>query len=106
MLHQFNAQRLRWRGKRVGTIQVGAIIYVQDGVRPLRGLTQPVVTRNPWVVEAWLNRDYSLLTSGKWTTVKCADGHLAVICSLRDVRRQVVADWILLACVDAGLDRP
>ncbi len=106
MLHQFNAQRFTsWRGKRVGTIRVGTIIYVQDGVRPLTGISRPVITRNPWIVEAWLNRDYSLYSSGKWTTVKVTGGHLAVVRSLRDGRRQLVDDWILLACVDAGLER-
>jgi hypothetical protein len=37
--------------------------------------------------------------------VKIAGGHLAIVRSLRDGRRQLVADWILLACVDAGLER-
>lgn|SRR5579864_1526 len=106
MLHQFNAYRFRWwRGKRIGTLSVGAIIYLQDAVRPLTGLSRPVITRNPWIVEAWLNRDYSVYRSGTWTTVKCAGGHLAIVRSLRDGRRRLVADWILLACVDAGLER-
>lgn len=106
MLHQFNAQRFRWwRGKRVGTIPVGTIVYIQDGVRPLRGPSQAAITRNPWIVEAWLNRDYSLCSSEKWTTVKMAGGHLAIVRSLRDRRHQLAADWILLACVDAGLER-
>jgi hypothetical protein len=105
MLHQFNAHRFRmWHGKRVGTVPVGAIIYLQDGVRPFAGLTQPIVTRNPWMVEAWINRDYPVLLAGKWTTVKIAGGHLAMVRSLRDGRRQLVADWILLACIDAGLE--
>src|SRR5260370_12511659 len=106
MLHQFNAHRFTsWRGKRIGTIPVGTIIYLQDGVRPLTGLSRPVITRNPWMVDAWLNRDYSLCSSGKRTTVKIAGGHLAMVRSLRDGQRQLVADWILLACVDAGLER-
>lgn len=106
MLHQLNAQRFgSWRGKRIGTIPIGAIIYLQDGVRPLTGLSRPVLTRNPWMVEAWLNRDYLLFSPGTWTTMKRAGGHLAVVRSLRDGRRQLVADWILLACADAGLER-
>ena len=106
MLHQYNPQRFRWwRGKRIGTIPVGTILYLQDGVRPLTGLTQPIVTRNPWMVEAWLNRDYSRYSSGRWTTVKIAGGHLALVRSLRDGRHQLVADWLLLACMDAGLER-
>ena len=35
-----------------------------------------------------------------------AGGHLAQVRSLRDGRRvQIFADWILLRCVDAGLER-
>jgi hypothetical protein len=106
MQHQFNAQRFRWwHGKPVGTVPVGTIIYIQDGVRPLVGLSRPVVTRNPLLVEAWLNRDYAPCRAGEWTTIKCAGGHLALVRSLRDGRREVVADWILLACIDAGLER-
>ncbi len=106
MLHRFNAQRFRsWHGKRVGTVPVGPIVYLQDGVRPLAGLARPIVTRNPWMVEAWINRDYPVLVAGKWTTVKIAGGHLAMVRSLRDGRYQLVADWILLACMDAGLER-
>jgi hypothetical protein len=106
MLHQFNTQRFRWwQGKRVGTVPVGTIIYVQDGVRPLTGTSRPAVTRNPWIVEAWLNRDYSRFSSRKWTTVTITGGHLAMVRSLRDARRQLVADWILLACMDGGLER-
>jgi hypothetical protein len=106
MLHQFNPQRFRaWCGKRIGTIPVGTIVYLQDGVRPFRGLAQPVIRRNPWMVEAWLNRDYQRQISGKWTTMKAVGGHLAMVRSLRDGRKQLIADWILLACVDAGLER-
>lgn len=108
MLHQFNAQRFSWwRGRRVGTVPVGMIVYLQDGLRPLRGLPMPVVTRNPWIVEAWLNRDYAHYSPGAraWIAVKRAGGHLAVVRSLRDGRREQVADWVLRACMDAGLER-
>ncbi len=104
MFRQFNPQRSRyWKGRRIGTIRVGMIIYIQDHTRPLTGPLRPVTTRNPWIIEAWLNRDYPLYLAGKWTMVKRAGGHLR---SLRNGRRQMVADWILLACVDAGLERP
>jgi hypothetical protein len=107
MLHQFNAQRFRWwNGRRIGTIAVGTIVYIQDGIRPLNGIGRPITRRIPWLVEAWLNRDYAKWSSGKLCTVKIAGGHLAQVRSLRDGRRLVVAAWILLACVDAGLDRP
>jgi len=106
MLHQFNAQRFRWwHGRRIGTIPVGTIIYIQDHVRPFTGIAAPPVMRNPWIVEAWVNRDYSRFESGKWITVKVAGGHLAQVRSLRDGRRQFVADWILLASMEAELER-
>lgn len=96
------------RDKRVGTIAVGTILYIQDGVRPLRGLTPPLLCREPWIVEAWLPRDYTRFDANTRTfsSTRIAGGHLAVIRSLRDRRRvQRVADWILLACMDAGLEK-
>jgi hypothetical protein len=96
------------RDKKVGTIRVGTIVYIQDGVRPLQGLTREVICREPWIVEAWLPRDYSKWdrSNRKFKTVRIAGGHLAVVRSLRDRRRvQEVADWILLACLDAGLEK-
>lgn len=96
------------RDKEIGTIPVGTILYIQDGVNPLRGLSRPLVCRNPWIVEAWLPRDYAKWdgTSRTFKTVRIRGGHLALVRSLRD-RTQVkqVADWLLLACVDAGLEK-
>ena len=127
MIHQYNPQRFRhlyppkavkrgkivtyvadFRNKRIGTIAVGTILYIQDGVRPLRGLTRSAVCREPWIVEAWLPRDYTKwdTKTGTFSTTRIAGGHLALVRSLRDRRRvQTVADWILLACVDAGLEK-
>lgn len=114
MIRQYAAQRFTLAcpsavaEKRVGTIAVGTIVYIQDGVAPLRGLSRPVVCREPWIVEAWLPREYS-----KWhpdlkqfRMVRISGGHLAQVRSLRDRRRtKHVADWILLECIDAGLER-
>src|SRR5947207_9183246 len=47
------------RDRQIGTIPVGTILYIQDGVRPLNGLTRDIVRREPWIVEAWLPRDYA-----------------------------------------------
>jgi hypothetical protein len=128
VIHQYYAQRFRHRyplklagikkgvqiftadprDKPIGTIAVGTIIYIQDGVSPLRGLTRDVVCREPWIVEAWIPRDYSKWDdrSRAFHTVRIAGGHLAQVRSLRDRRRvQQVADWILLSCVDAGLEK-
>ena len=114
MIRQYGAQRFTRAcpaalvNRRVGTIPVGTIVYIQDGVKPLRGLTRPVVFREPWIVEAWLPRDYSKWDSGlqQLRIVRISGGHLAQVRSLRDQRRvKQVADWILLECIDAGLER-
>jgi hypothetical protein len=96
------------RDRQIGTIPVGTILYIQDRVSPLKGLTRNVVCREPWIVEAWLPREYAKWdrASRTFRTVRIRGGHLAVVRSLRDRRRRkTVADWILLACVDAGLEK-
>lgn len=127
MIHQYGAQRFRSlypptprkvgrqviyerdpRDRHIGTIPVGTILYIQDGVRPLRGLTQPVIRREPWMVEAWLPREYAKWNASlrTFTSTRIAGGHLALVRSLRNRNRvQTVADWILLACIDSGLER-
>ena len=114
MIRQYGTQRFTLAcppavaSKRVGTIAVGTIVYIQDGVRPLSGLSHPVVRREPWSVEAWVPRDYSKWDSGlkQFRAVRISGGHLAQVRSLRDRRRiRQVADWILLQCIDAGLER-
>lgn len=94
--------------RQIGTIPVGTILYIQDGVSPLKGLTRDVVQREPWIVEAWLPREYAKWdgVSRTFKTVRIRGGHLAEVRSLRDRRRRkTVADWILLACLDAGLEK-
>jgi hypothetical protein len=96
------------RDRQIGTIAVGTILYIQDGVNPLNGLTRPIVCREPWIVEAWLPRDYAKWDAATRTfrDVRIRGGHLAIVRSLRDRRRvQTVSDWILLACCDAGLEK-
>jgi hypothetical protein len=127
MLHQYHAQRFRSlfppipkkvrgktiyysdpRDRQVGTIPVGTILYIQDGVRPFRGLRRDIVHREPWIVEAWIPRDYAKWnqTARRFKTVRIAGGHLALVRSLRNRNCvQLVADWILLACIDAGLEK-
>lgn len=126
MFHQYHAQRFRSlypakpkkvgqrviyerdpRDRNVGTIGVGTILYIQDGVRPLTGFSRQIVTREPWIVEAWLPREYAKWNPAKrtFTSTWIAGGHLAVVRSLRNNRVKIVADWILLACVDAGLEK-
>ena len=76
------------------------------GVKPLSGLTRPIVCREPWIVEGWLPRDYSKWDTDlrQFRTVRISGGHLAQVRSLRDRRRvKQVADWILLQSINAGL---
>ena len=96
------------RDRQIGTIPVGTILYIQDGVSPFRGLARDVVRREPWIVEAWLPRDYAKWdgASRSFRTVRIRGGHLAVVRSLRNRRRvKTIADWILLACLDADLEK-
>lgn len=107
MEHQYHASRFRYLsdGRTVGTIRVGDILYIQDGVRPF-SFPSHVVRREPWRVEAWIPREAISwdIRSRRYKTVRCAGGHLAVVRSLRDSRRVArVADWLLVACVDADL---
>jgi hypothetical protein len=96
------------RDRKVGTIPVGTILYIQDSLRPLHVLPRSMVCREPWIVEAWLPRDYAQWdgVSRTFKNVRIAGGHLAIVRSLRNRKRvQTVADWILLACLDAGLEK-
>ena len=96
------------RDRQIGTIPVGTILYIQDGISLFKGLTRDVIQREPWIVEAWLPREYAKWdgVSRTFRTVRILGGHLAVVRSLRNCRRRkTVADWILLACVDAGLEK-
>lgn len=106
MIRQYNPQRYRQLadGRRVGTIDVGTIAYIQDRL----GRYDRPVCRNPWIVLAWIPRELGAATrdsSGRYVNRFCAGGHLAIIKSLRDGRVQRVADHYLLAADDLGLTR-
>jgi hypothetical protein len=109
MEFQYHPQRFRYLpdGRRVGTVNVGDVIYIQDGVRPFH-FPEHVSRREPWKVEAWVPREAFALDSVTKQPVmrRCAGGHLALVRSLRDSRRsRLVADWILHASTDAELSR-
>jgi hypothetical protein len=109
MEYQYHAQRFRYLpdGRRVGTMNVGDILYIQGGIRPF-SVPASIVCREPWRVEAWIPRETVTRdpVSQRYKTVRVAGGHLALMRSLRDSRCiEYVADWILLACADAGLMR-
>lgn len=107
MEYQYYPQRFRCLpdSRKIGTVHVGDILYIQGGIRPFSFPTN-VVCREPWRVEAWIPREAVTwdARTRRFGTTRCAGGHLAVVRSLRDSRRtRQVADWILLACMDAGL---
>lgn len=107
MEHQYGAQRFRIRnGRQIGTIPVGTIVYLQDGVSPFR-FPERIIRRDPWRVEAWIPRDYTVRNpkTGKHEIRRMTGGHLAQVRSLRSNRVTEVADWLLLACMDAGLEK-
>jgi hypothetical protein len=109
MFYQYGAQRTRRHTfpsgyqVRVGTVPVGTIVYIQDGLRPLGGFRGPFVFRNPYIVESWHNREYFPAIKGQHPhKVYMQGGHLATVRSLRDGRRHQVADWVLLASLGDG----
>ena len=108
MIRQYHAQRTCGgpNPHRAGTVPVGTVVYLQDGLRPLGGVPMgwAPVRRNPWQVVAWLPREYTVRRAGRYATAYIAGGHLAVVQSLRDGRVKRVADWLLLACIDAGFE--
>jgi hypothetical protein len=106
MFRQYKAHRFCGGNNphRIGTIPCGAILYIQDA-RPLSGLRGPFVCREPWIVEAWHNREYFPAVKGAPAVTYCTGGHLATVRSLRTGKRRQVADWLLLAAADAGLER-
>ena len=85
---------------RVGTIPVGTIVYIQDGLTPFgpRGRDRRPVRRAPWIVWAWLNRVHAAAyrgPDGTWVDAIMAGGYLALVESLRDGHTRLVADWLL-----------
>lgn len=105
MMNQYHAQRSRSDSGslRIGTIPVGTVLYIRDtrnlGIVPSRS-----IRRDPWIVTAWLNREYYPCSRKRPPVVYMIGGHLAVVKSLRTGAEKRVSDHILLACSDAGLE--
>lgn len=101
MLTAVNPCRFRIvNGRRIGTVPVGTVVYLQDGLRPLSGFRGPIVCRNPWEVIAFAPQPSSF--DGITRSVY---GSRAVVRSLRDGRIETVGEWHLLAHDDAGFTR-
>jgi hypothetical protein len=107
MLHQYHAQRRQggFNPHGIGTIPIGSIVYLQDGVRPMGRLSQyaSVVRKAPWIVMAWHNREYHPAMVNQPATTYMSGGHLATVRCLRTGRECRVADWFLRWHDDNGL---
>lgn len=82
----------------VGTVDVGAIVYIQDRL----GRYDSPTFRNPWQVLAFHNREYHPCVKGRPRTTYMRGGDIATVKSLRDGRVAKVATHIILACDDEG----
>lgn len=101
MIRQYNPQRYRpmtlragdlVKDVKVGTIDVGDIIYIQAN------LNHPTF-REPWMVMGWHNRVYCAhhKEHGKYVDSFMLGGHLAQVKSLRTGLTRDVSDHILTA---------
>ena len=94
MLRQYGTTcgrfRLDAKGRRVGVVPVGEIIYIDDRPNPV------TPARSPWIVEAWIPRVHAAYRNGRFVDRFMHGGHLAVVRCLRTGRRTRCADWLLL----------
>jgi hypothetical protein len=83
-------------GRKSARIQVGEVVYVQDGLGPFgpRQFWRPV-RKDPYIVESFANREYAQYAGGQYRTVYIRGGHLVTLRSLRTGRRIQVADWLV-----------
>jgi len=83
------------------TVPVGTMIYSMRFFKPF-GNSCFTLGKGPFIVEAWLNREYSKRVAGKYVTVYIRGGHLAVIKDISNGKRHKIADHYLLAAQDNG----
>lgn len=102
MINQHRPQRFRIKdGRRIGTVPIGTIIRSSTFPMPF-GHRSLFLGRGPFIVTAWLNREYTKFVTGKAFTVYIPGGHLATVKSLADGREYRLADHYILAADDAG----
>lgn len=101
MIHKYNIAGHRDRHHP----ETGTIVYLQNDLRPLGAprFLRPV-RREPWIVEAWLNRLCTGGTRGHYANRVARGGHLAIVRSLRSGRRTTVADWMVRMSLDIAGD--
>ncbi len=92
----------------VGVISVGSIYYLQEDHYWRDRFRGRPLLRNPWIVEAFLNGIMGAArrnpTTGKWES-RFISGRsdMAIVRSLRDVRRKTIAVRILILHDDHAL---
>lgn len=95
MLRMYKAQTRRggYNPHGVSPLSIGDTFYFQDCARPLSGMPifAPAIRRNPWIVIAFLNREYHNYGGNSFMT----GGDCAIVRSLRDGRTKIVASWFL-----------
>lgn len=103
---------LRYRDRSNGCprrwpVDAGAIVRIVEPqvLRHLDAAPRGTL-RHPYIVESFEPRTYSAARrgpDGQWQDTRMSGGHLCTVRSLRDGRRRQVADWLVLACIEAGL---
>jgi len=88
MLRQYHAPRGKYTdgvSGLVGPVNVGDVLRLPRELFP----------RGRWIVEGWLNREYSKYEYPIMRTVFIAGGHLAIVRHLGTGERRRISDWHL-----------
>lgn len=111
MIRQYRAHRCMGGDNPlgVGVIAAGSIFYLQDGAFFSRFGGQ-AICRNPWIVEAFLNGTMGAARrnreTGLWEDAYFSGrSDTAMVRSLRNGRRAIVAVRVLIAHDDLGLSK-
>ena len=103
MINQYRAQCGRpaehGKGGLIGQYPAGTILPVNNFVQAFSNRTFSI-GRGPWIIEAWLNREYHKFIAGRCFTVYLAGGHLAEIRSLSTGKRARISDAHIRATMD------
>lgn len=90
-------------GRRSGRVELGQVVYLQDGVRPM-GVDRyfRAVWIDPYIVESFATRciGAAAKVDGRYVDRFAGSGHLVNLRSLRTSRRVTVADWLVEASAE------